>query len=196
MKSIQDIRRQNINDIIDRDFNGVQTRLAEKLGTQANLVNRWARGQKVVGDTVARKIEKAANKPSNWLDVDHSLSAVAIPQEEITPSDIGQLAAHNLEAWMQNNRELSSQGKLSKASVVAQATINRMLNNEVSVSISTLEAIASAFGRRGYELLIHPRDPATIHYDRARYALLPESEKSKIESYVDFVIVQNGKTQE
>ena len=51
MKSIQDIRRQNINDIIDRDFNGVQTRLAEKLGTQANLVNRWARGQKVVGDT-------------------------------------------------------------------------------------------------------------------------------------------------
>lgn len=80
MKSIQDIRRQNINDIIDRDFNGVQTRLAEKLGTQANLVNRWARGQKVVGDTVARKIEKAANKPSNWLDVDHSLSAVAIPR--------------------------------------------------------------------------------------------------------------------
>ncbi len=120
MKSIQDIRRQNINDIIDRDFNGVQTRLAEKLGTQANLVNRWARGQKVVGDTVARKIEKAANKPSNWLDVDHSLSAVAIPQEEITASDIGQLAAHNLEAWMQNNRDLSSQGKVSKASGVAQ----------------------------------------------------------------------------
>lgn len=29
MKSIQDIRKQNINDIIDRDFNGVQTRLAE-----------------------------------------------------------------------------------------------------------------------------------------------------------------------
>ncbi|MCL7707111.1 transcriptional regulator, partial [Enterobacter kobei] len=46
------------------------------------------------------------------------------------------------------------------------------------------------------ELLIHPRDPATIHYDRARYASLPESEKSKIESYVDFVIVQNGKSQE
>jgi hypothetical protein len=50
MKSIQDVRRQNLNDLIDREFNGVQTRMAEKLGTQANLVNRWALGKKVIGD--------------------------------------------------------------------------------------------------------------------------------------------------
>lgn len=55
MKSIQDVRRQNLNDLIDREFNGVQTRMAEKLGTQANLVNRWALGKKVIGDQVARK---------------------------------------------------------------------------------------------------------------------------------------------
>ena len=70
MKSIQDVRRQNLNDLIDREFNGVQTRMAEKLGTQANLVNRWALGKKVIGDQVARKIEAAANKPRNWLDID------------------------------------------------------------------------------------------------------------------------------
>ncbi|MBI6263898.1 transcriptional regulator, partial [Proteus mirabilis] len=74
MKSIQDVRRQNLNDLIDREFNGVQTRMAEKLGTQANLVNRWALGKKVIGDQVARKIEAAANKPRNWLDIDRSLS--------------------------------------------------------------------------------------------------------------------------
>ncbi|HAW0704339.1 TPA: helix-turn-helix domain-containing protein [Escherichia coli] len=193
MKSIQDIRIKNLSDIIDREFNGVQTRLAERLDTQANLVNRWVRGQKVIGDQVARKIEKAANKPTNWLDIDHSLAGYIV-QNEIEPSDIGQLAASNLEAWMRENRELSSQGKLAKVSGVAQATINRMLNNEVSVSISTLETIAAAFGRHGYELLIHPRDPASISYDRMKYALLPETEKDKIQSFIDFVIVQNGKT--
>lgn len=192
MKSIQDVRRQNLNEMIDREFNGVQTRLAEKLGTQANLVNRWSRGQKIIGDTVARKLEAAANKPTNWLDIDHSLTAAAMP-EDFEPSDTGELAARNLQAWMQDNRELPTQGKLAKASGVAQATINRMLNNEASVSISTLESIASAFGRHGYELLISTRDPGSINYDRTKYALLPESEKAKIESYIDFVITQNGK---
>ncbi len=93
MKSIRDVRRQNLNDLIDREFNGVQTRMAEKLGTQANLVNRWALGKKVIGDRVARKIEAAANKPRNWLDIDRSLSQEGF--QPVGPSDIGQLAAHN-----------------------------------------------------------------------------------------------------
>lgn len=192
MKSIQDIRRQNINDLIERDFNGVQTRLAERMGTQANLVNRWAHGLKVIGDQVARKIEKAGNKPTNWLDVDHSLANMQ-DYQPIGPSDIGVLAAQNLERWMRESRDLSTQGKLSRASGVAQSTLNRMLNNEVSITIATLEAIAAPFGRRGYELLIHPGDPAGVRYDRSKFALLPESEKSKVESFIDFVITQNAK---
>lgn len=191
MKSIQDVRKQNLNDLIDREFNGVQTRLAEKLGTQANLVNRWARGQKVIGDTVARKLEAAANKPRNWLDIDRSLSQEGF--QPVGPSDIGDMAALNLARWMSESRDLSTQGKLSRACGVAQVTISRLLNNEVSVSISTLETIASAFGRHGYELLIHPHDPASIKYDRSRYASLPDTDKEKIESYIDFVITQNQK---
>ena len=192
MKSIQDIRIQNLTDLIDREFNGVQTRLAERMETPANLVNRWVLGKKVIGDQVARKIETAANKPRNWLDIDHSLSQEGY--SPIGPSDIGLLAAHNLERWMRESDNLSSQGKLFKASGVAQSSINRMLNNEVSVSIATLEALAAAFGRHGYELLVHPRDPANIRYDRKKYAELPESEKDKIESYINFVISQNEKT--
>lgn len=194
MKSIRDVRRQNLNDLIDREFNGVQTRMAEKLGTQANLVNRWALGKKVIGDQVARKIEAAANKPRNWLDIDRSLSQEGF--QPVGPSDIGQLAAHNLERWMSESRDLSTQGKLHRASGVARVTISRLLNNEVSVSISTTENVASAFGRHGYELLIHPHDPATINYDRSRYALLPETEKAKIESYIEFVINQNEKNKQ
>ena len=192
MKSIQDIRIQNLTDLIDREFNGVQTRLAERMETPANLVNRWVLGKKVIGDQVARKIETAANKPRNWLDIDHSLSQEGY--SPIGPSDIGLLAAHNLERWMRESDNLSSQGKLFKASGVAQSSINRMLNNEVSVSIATLEALAAAFGRHGYELLVHPRDPANIRYDRKKYAELPGSEKDKIESYINFVISQNEKT--
>lgn len=194
MKSIQEIRIKNLSELIDREFNGVQTRLAERMNTPANLVNRWVLGKKVIGDQSARKIEAAANKPRNWLDIDHSLSQEGY--SPIGPSDIGMLAAHNLERWMRESRDLSSQGKLHRASGIAQATINRMLNNEVSVSIATLETLAAAFGRHGYELLVHPRDPATIPYDRAKFASLPESEKEKIQSYIQFVINQNAQKQD
>ncbi|WP_275157602.1 helix-turn-helix domain-containing protein [Citrobacter koseri] len=190
MKSIQDVRRQNLRDLIDRDFNGVQTRLAERMETQANLVNRWVLGKKVIGDQVARKIETAANKPRNWLDIDRSLTLDSFP---VGPTDIGIIAAHNLERWMRESESLTSQGKLERASGISQNTVSRMLNNEVSVSISTLESIASAFGRHGYELLMHPQDQSSIKYDRARYESLPKSEKDKIESYIEFVLSQNDK---
>lgn len=194
MKSIQDVRRQNLRDLIDREFDGVQTRLAERLATQANLVNRWVLGKKVIGDQVARKIETAANKPRNWLDIDRSLTLDSFTP--VGPTDIGVIAAHNLERWMRESDELNSQGKLQRASGISQNTVSRMLNNEVSVSVSTLEAIASAFGRHGYELLIHPQDQSAIKYDRSRYALLPQSEKDKIESYIEFVLSQNNKTKD
>lgn len=94
---------------------------------------------------------------------------------------------------MRESDDLNSQGKLHRASGISQNTVSRMLNNEVSVSISTLESIASAFGRRGYELLMHPQDQSSIKYDRARYESLPKSEKDKIESYIEFVLSQNDK---
>lgn len=192
MKSIQDVRRQNLRDLIDREFNGVQTRLAERMATQANLVNRWVLGKKIIGDQVARKIETAVNKPRNWLDIDRSLTLDSFTP--VGPTDIGIIAAHNLERWMRESEEMNSQGKIQRACGVSQNTVSRMLNNEVSVSISTLESIASAFGRHGYELLIHPHDPEIIRYDRDSYGLLPEAEKKKIESYIEFVISQNSKT--
>lgn len=191
MKSIQDVRRQNLKELIDREFNGVQTRLAERMETPANLVNRWVLGKKIIGDQVARKIETSANKPRNWLDIDRTLTLDSYTP--VGPTDIGIVAAHNLERWMRESDDLNSQGKLHRASGISQNTVSRMLNNEVSVSISTLESIASAFGRRGYELLMHPQDQSSIKYDRARYESLPKSEKDKIESYIEFVLSQNDK---
>lgn len=191
MKSINDIRRDNLRDIIDRDFNRTQSRLAERLECQPNLVSRWVKGVKTIGDSVARKIEKAANKPTYWLDVDHYLSVAAGTEQEAASSEIGLVVAGNLQRWMDSNRALSSQQKVAEAAGVSQATVNRLLRNEASISINNLESIAQAFGRRAYELIVPPGDNSVINYDHSNYALLPEIEKAKIESYIEFILSQN-----
>lgn len=191
MKSINDIRRDNLRDIIDSDFNRTQSRLAERLECQPNLVSRWVKGSKTIGDLVARKIEKAANKPVYWLDVDHFMNVIPGIRQPDENSKIGIVVASNLQRWMESNRALSSQQKVAEAAGVSQATINRLLRNEASITLDSLAAIAGAFGRRPYELIVPPGDTGMIKYDHSRYALLPDSEKSKIESFIEFVHSQN-----
>lgn len=189
MKSIYDVRRENLVNLINKEFNGVQTRLAERMGTQPNLVNRWALGKKVIGDQSARKIEAAGNKPKFWLDLDKDVRESNY--HHVDNDDIGLVASRNLSNWMHENAALSSQGKVARACGISQSTIGRVINNDASVSISTLETIARAFGRHGYELLIHPGDPSLIKYNREKYALLPLEEKTRVENFISFAIAQN-----
>lgn len=193
MKSINDIRRENLRDIIDRDFNGTQSRLAERMTIQANLVSRWVKGHKNIGDNAARKIERVAGRPSNWMDFDHILSVPHAHEENEDSGEIGLIVAANLKKWMESNRTLSSQQKVAAASGVSQATINRLLRNEASITIGNMAAIAAAFGRRAYELAVAPGDTSIIRYDHSRYALLPPAEKEKISSYIEFVLSSSDK---
>lgn len=193
MKSIHDIRRENLKDLITTDFGGVQSRLSERMGIQSNLVNRWVNGKKVIGDASARKIETAARRQTNWLDVDHKLSTLD-DVDDVAFGDIREIVVHNLKQWMSNNQELSSQQRLADASGVSQPSINRILRNEVSANVAHLEAIATAFGRKTYELLLPQDGRAAIKYDHEQFALLPQSEKEKIESFIDFVIEQYAKS--
>ncbi|HFP9201863.1 TPA: helix-turn-helix domain-containing protein [Raoultella ornithinolytica] len=193
MKSIHDIRRENLKDLITTDFGGVQSRLSERMGIQSNLVNRWVNGKKVIGDASARKIETAARRQTNWLDVDHKLSTLD-DVDDVAFSDVREIVVHNLKQWMSNNQELSSQQRLADASGVSQPSINRILRNEVSANVTHLEAIATAFGRKTYELLLPQDGRAAIKYDHEQFALLPQGEKEKIESFIDFVIEQHGKS--
>ncbi|MDH8222600.1 XRE family transcriptional regulator, partial [Klebsiella pneumoniae] len=62
MKSIYDIRRDNLNEIIRKDFDNTQLRFAERLKKSANLVNRWSKGTKNIGASVAREIEAFTRK--------------------------------------------------------------------------------------------------------------------------------------
>ncbi|HHT0464843.1 TPA: helix-turn-helix domain-containing protein [Raoultella planticola] len=193
MKSIHDIRRENLKDLITTDFGGVQSRLSERMGIQSNLVNRWVNGKKVIGDVSARKIETAARLQTNWLDVDHKLSTLD-DVDDVAFGDVREIVVHNLKQWMSNNQELSSQQRLADASGVSQPSINRILRNEVSANVAHLEAIATAFGRKTYELLLPQDGRAAIKYDHEQFALLPQGEKEKIESFIDFVIEQHTKS--
>ncbi|WP_076738155.1 helix-turn-helix transcriptional regulator [Cronobacter sakazakii] len=193
MKSIYDIRRENLSDILRRDFDGKQSRLAERMGIQPNLVSRWENGVKNIGSNSARRIEEAARRDSHWLDVDHELAQLAATDDsDDVSTDIGTLAASTLRTWMEQNGQMSQQ-RVADASGVSQATINRFLRQEASITLNNLAAIAEAFGRRAYEMILPKNDASLIEYDHSRYAALPEQEKAKIRSFIEFVMSQNNK---
>ena len=177
-------------EILRRDFDSKQSRLAERMEIQPNLISRWENAKKNIGSRAARSIEKAARVPSLWLGVDHVLAQSAGETTD-GPTTIGKIAAANLSRWMSDHPRLNSQQRVADASGVSQATINRVLNNEASITLNNLAAIAEAFGRRAYEMIISEADNSLVQYDHSRYADLPESEKEKIRSFIEFVLHQN-----
>ncbi len=196
MKSISETRRENLIEIIHRDFGGRQVGLASAMGIQANLISRWMaspnnKNFKIIGDTSARKIETAARRPAYWLDSDHAMAMAAGVEPVDVNTEIGKIAAKNLADWMQANRELKTQAAVAEKAQVGQSTINRLLKCEASISINNLASIAGVFGRRAYELLIPPHDDSIIQYDHSRFASLPAEEKAKISSFIDFIMSQN-----
>ncbi len=80
MKSIYDIRRDNLNEIIRKDFDNTQLRFAERIKKSANLVNRWSKGTKNIGANAAREIESFAGKGRFWLDIDHLSDTPTLPE--------------------------------------------------------------------------------------------------------------------
>lgn len=189
MKSISDVRRENLISIIDRDYQGNQSLAARAIGVRSNLVNRWC-GEKGIGAKSARRIEEATVRPKYWLDTDHSTHETFYPDETLM-HEAGIVAAANLAKWMKASRTLNTQARLSEKSGVSQATINRLLTGEAGISIKNLSLITTAFGRQTYEMLIPDNDSRNIPYDRAAYAALPQSEKDSILSFIEFVIKQN-----
>lgn len=189
MKSISDVRRENLISIIDRDYQGNQSLAARAIGVRSNLVNRWC-GEKGIGAKSARRIEEATVRPKYWLDTDHSTQETFYPDETLM-HEAGIVAAANLAKWMKASRTLNTQARLSEKSGVSQATINRLLTGEAGISIKNLSLITTAFGRQTYEMLIPDNDNRNIPYDRVAYAALPQSEKDSILSFIEFVIKQN-----
>ena len=65
-----------------------------------------------------------------------------------------EIISSNLTRLMKDTPSLNSQPKLQAKSGVAQATIGRILRQEVSASVDTLEDIARAFGKDDITCLV------------------------------------------
>lgn len=194
MKSISDIRRENLTEVIRRYFDDNQTRMAERMGQQQSVISRWVKGHRNVGNASARKIEEISGRPKFWLDTDHvlSMSDDREPQEYEARSYVGEVVAENLRRWMIADNVLNSQQRVGEKAGIAQATVQRVLSKEASTTIGTLAAIADAFGRQAFELLVPKEHPGIISYDHSRFAALPESEKAKVTTFIEFVLQQNA----
>ena len=192
MKSIYDIRRDNLNEIIRKDFDNTQLRFAERIKKSANLGNRWSKGTKNIGANAAREIESFAGKGRFWLDIDHLSDTPTLP-EIIDPQEwsVEKQAAFTRGVWRGQHPDLNSEKKVSEAAGIGQATVNRILNCEGSTSIGVLSAIARAFGRDAYELILPPGNAGLIDYDHHEYAGLPQEEKNKIAAFIKFIVSQN-----
>ncbi|WGL97373.1 helix-turn-helix transcriptional regulator [Arsenophonus sp. aPb] len=191
MKSIRDIRRDNLIYIIEKYYDGKQRRLAEALECAPNVISRYLsssdlKSHRDISDHTARKIEYLTRTPKYWMDKDH-LNDVMEDNSERALTDTSKILSDNITTLMMVDG-IKSQTKLSIKSGLGQSTINRIIKNEASATIDSLEAIANALGRKPYELLIPPNDKDILQYDHKKYAELPWSEKEKINDFIEFII--------
>ena len=190
MKSISDVRRDNLIEVIRRYFDDNQTRMAERMGQQQSVISRWVKGHRNVGNSSARKIEEISGRPQYWLDTVHTLSITEIKEsrEYEARSYIGEVVAENLHRWMLADSTLNSQQRLGAKAGIAQATVQRVLSRESSTTISTLAAIADAFERKPFELMVPPEKPTATNHGYSRFEELTGEEKEMINIFIEALI--------
>ncbi|GKW21870.1 transcriptional regulator [Pectobacterium araliae] len=187
MNLLRNIRRENLIQLIRQHYGDNQRSFANATGVSETTVSLWVNEKKGIGDKSARKIEKITQQKLFWLD---SAREWGMFDDDIKSdeNDIQEVVAKNLARWMDAHPDLNSQGSVAKAADIAQPTVGRILTKESSVSIKIIEAVARAFGRHGYELLISADDPEVINYDKKKYARLSQDEKEQIEKFIEFMI--------
>lgn len=61
-------RRLRLIQILNEQFQGKQALLAEHTGISPNLISRYVRGAKGIGEDMRDKIEDCCGKPRGWMD--------------------------------------------------------------------------------------------------------------------------------
>lgn len=70
-----EIRRLNLQYVIDKNFNGVKLKLAQALEVEGTSVSRWfskSKQRRTISGDSARHIESVVGYERGWLDVPHS----------------------------------------------------------------------------------------------------------------------------
>lgn len=113
------------------------------------------------------------------------------PSSDQNMSRLQAVLASNLQRHMDAKPHVGTQQKLAARAGVSQSTVGRLLRGEVSPLLGHVESLAEALGTTVMDLLSEPGAADSIQYDRAAYAALPEQEKKKIETFIEFVIATN-----
>lgn len=196
IRSIAEIRKNNLIYILEHHYKGKQKRLADALGVAPSMISRYLspkdlKSHRELTDPMSRKIEYVTKISKYWMDVDHLKEGHAgSEKEEYIPTEISKILSDNITTFMLNDG-IKSRVKLSVDSGLAQSTVNRIINCEASATAESIDAIAKAMGRQAYELLIPKNDKGTINYDRRAYSKLPASEQAAIENFIEFIINKN-----
>ncbi|NBM55622.1 XRE family transcriptional regulator [Proteus sp. G2669] len=197
VRSIAEIRRDNLIYIIERYYNGKQKLLADALGVAPSMISRYLspkglKSHRELTDPMSRKVEYVTRISKYWMDVDHLKEGHAgSEKEEYIPTEIGKILSDNITTFMLNDG-IKSRVKLSVDSGLAQSTVNRIINCEASATAESIDAIAKAMDRQAYELLIPKNDKSAINYDRKAYSKLPLSEQISIQNFIEFIIHKNN----
>lgn len=98
-KSIYDVRRDNLRQLVDSKYDGNRSAFARATGKPINLINLMltpnTERRKPMGEKLARDLEAAERLPTGWLDVDRGKSSavpvVGVPRtklDKVNHSDI------------------------------------------------------------------------------------------------------------
>ncbi|MGR6439436.1 hypothetical protein ACU42Y_14405 [Proteus mirabilis] len=87
MKSIAEIRKDNLIYIIERYYNGKQKLLADALGVAPSIISRYLspkdlKSHRELTNPMSRKIEYVTRISKYWMDVDHLKEGHAESEKE------------------------------------------------------------------------------------------------------------------
>lgn len=192
MKDINEVRKDNLIFVLEKYYDGKQNTLADALGCAPNIISRYLsspslKSHRNVSNAVARKIEYITRMQKYWMDADHYNQQDENTEDIYSPTEIGAILADNISTFMLTNG-IKSQTQLSAKSKLGQSTINRIIKNETSATVDSVDSIAKGLRCKAYELLIPSDDTNIIRYDQKRYATLSPAEKEQIEDFIEFII--------
>lgn len=105
---------------------------------------------------------------------------------------VREVLAENVLRYMREHDDIDTQPKLAKRAKVSQSSISRVCEGKIDTQLRIVESLAAAIGVTPAELLTDQSESTdALRYDRAKLAVLPRSEKEKIESYISFVLNQH-----
>lgn len=193
-KDINEIRKENLRLVIEQKFDGKQVTIANLLECAPNIISRYlsssiTKSHRNISSSMARRIEIVSDAPRGWLDTLHrDFSTSFAPQDKpFTSLEIHETLSENILLTMEE-KGIKSKAKLAKLAGLGQSTVNRIVAKETSATIDSVNAIASALGKKAYELLTPPPYHLEIKYDPKQYAKLTQENKELIDTIVNSAI--------